>query len=205
MRQRGAPSSAPISGNTMRCTRFFSMLKGLPVTKQRPPVSSCSDRTPPDPIPLLRPHYEPSPLLRIGPPQCSAPVLSPRGFGRLYFSLSIGATGSGSSVRKPASASRPLYAGRRPPPSSGSWRTCPREDSRPWFGRRLDSLRRVLEGFTYVRLSDAHLQGSMPLLFSNAHHHGSLPQQLRVVWDPLLKADPEGPALIFRTALRHRS
>lgn len=28
---------------------------------------------------------------------------------------------------------------------------------------------------------------------SNAHHHGSLPQQLGVVWDPPLKADPEGP------------
>jgi hypothetical protein len=30
---------------------------------------------------------EPSLLLRVGPPQCSASVLSPRGFGRLSFSL----------------------------------------------------------------------------------------------------------------------
>src|SRR5215469_656832 len=51
-----------------------------------------------------------SSLLRVGPPQCSALVLSPRGFGRLCFSL-IGATGSCSSVQPPASASRPLYAG----------------------------------------------------------------------------------------------
>src|SRR5256885_6043209 len=29
---------------------------------------------------------------------------------------------------------------------------------------------------------------------SNAHHHGSLPQQLGMVWDLLLKADPEGPS-----------
>src|SRR5207244_6257948 len=39
---------------------------------------------------------------------------------------------------------------------------------------------------------------------SNAHHHGSLPQQLRVVWYLLLKADPEGPSPIFHAALRHR-
>src|SRR6267154_3323903 len=39
---------------------------------------------------------------------------------------------------------------------------------------------------------------------SNAHHHGSLPQQLGMVWDLLLKADPEGPSPIFHAALRHR-
>src|SRR2546425_4206263 len=38
---------------------------------------------------------------------------------------------------------------------------------------------------------------------SNAHHHGSLPQQLGMVWDLLLKADPEGPSPIFHAALRH--
>src|ERR1700731_3672607 len=32
---------------------------------------------PPDPTPSLQPHYEPSSLLRIGPPQCSALGLSP--------------------------------------------------------------------------------------------------------------------------------
>src|SRR6516165_4455248 len=53
-----------------------------------------------------------SSLLRVGPPQCSASVLSPCGFSRLGFSLNIGATGSCSSVQSPASASRPLYAGR---------------------------------------------------------------------------------------------
>src|SRR5438094_5512095 len=35
---------------------------------------------------------------------------------------------------------------------------------------------------------------------SNAHHHGLLPQQRGVVWDLLLKADPEGPSLIYRAA-----
>ena len=38
-------------------------------------------------------------------------------------------------------------------------------------------------------------------LFLNAHHKGSLPLQLKVVWDLLLQADPEGPVLIFCAAL----
>src|SRR5215471_4552519 len=37
----------------------------------------------------------------------------------------------------------------------------------------------------------------------NAHHRGSLPQQLGVVWDQLLKTDPEGPTLISHTAYPH--
>ena len=49
-----------------------------------------------------------------GPSQCFASVLLPRGFRRLCFSLGIETTGSRSSVQTPASASRPLYAGRRP-------------------------------------------------------------------------------------------
>jgi hypothetical protein len=37
----------------------------------------------------------------------------------------------------------------------------------------LSSLRRVFEGFTFVRLSDAHLLKVFLELFSNAHDHGS--------------------------------
>jgi hypothetical protein len=61
----------------------------------------------PDPTPLLRPHYQPSSLVRIGPSQCFASVLSPRGFYHLRFSLHIGTTGSRSSAQEPGSASRP--------------------------------------------------------------------------------------------------
>jgi hypothetical protein len=50
-----------------------------------------------------------------------------------------------------------------------------------------------------VRLSPHSLS-----FHSNAHHHGSLPQQLGVVWDLLLKADPERPSLISHAAVRHR-
>src|SRR4029077_16744903 len=56
------------------------------------PVASVM--RPLDPTPSLQPHYGPSPLLRVGPPQCSASVRSPRGFRRLGFSLHIRATGS---------------------------------------------------------------------------------------------------------------
>src|SRR5215472_2814613 len=57
--------------------------------------------------------YPASSLIRSSPPQCFASVLSPRGFRHLCFSLGIETTGSCSSAKKPASASRPLYAGRR--------------------------------------------------------------------------------------------
>src|SRR6266849_9385996 len=91
------------------------MLNGLSVARIEVllfPVASVM--RPLDPTPLLQLHYEPSSLLRVGPPQCSASVRSPRGFGRLGFSLRIKATGSCSSAQQPASASRPLYAGRHP-------------------------------------------------------------------------------------------
>src|SRR5258708_5883495 len=91
------------------------MLNGLSVARIEVllfPVASLM--RPLDPTPSLQPHYEPSSLLRVGPPQCSASVRSPRGVGRLGFSLRIRATGSCSSAQQPASASRPLYAGRHP-------------------------------------------------------------------------------------------
>ncbi|KAA5597290.1 hypothetical protein F1193_14225 [Blastochloris sulfoviridis] len=57
-------------------------------------------------------------------------------------------------------------------------------------------------GFTFVRLSDPYLLEVRPRRFDpNAHHHGSLPQQLGVVWNPLLEADSEGPAFISYAAL----
>jgi len=38
-------------------------------------------------------------------------------------------------------------------------------------------------------------------LFLNAHHKGSFPLQLKVVWNQLLQADSEGPTFIFCAAL----
>ncbi len=83
--------------------------------------------------PFAPAHYEPSSLVRIGPPQCSASVLLPRNFLRLCFSLCIGATGSCSSATAPASDSRPFNPGRRP---DHGLRDAP---SRPVDGRARDA------------------------------------------------------------------
>src|SRR5467141_604427 len=160
----------------------------------------ASGMRPPDPTPSLQLHYEPSSLVRVGPPQCSASVRSPRGFGRLGFSLRIRATGSCSSAQQPASTSRPLYADRRPLSHQAPRGLVPGG----LYARGFDD--------TYL-LNDASSKGSLsfvsrmltctglyPRFSSNAHHHGSLPQQLGSVWDLLLKADPEGPFLIYCAA-----
>src|SRR6267142_2324817 len=186
---RLSPHSAPIR---QTCRSY-----GLSVARFEVllfPVASVM--RPPDPTPSLQPHYEPSSLLRVGPPQCSASVRSPRGFGRLGFFLNIRATGSCSSAQQPASASRPLYAGRRPLSHQAPRGLVPGG----LYARGFDD--------TYL-LHDASSKGSLsfvsrmltctglyPRFSSNAHHHGSLPQQLGSVWDLLLKADPEGPSLI---------
>jgi hypothetical protein len=131
-----------------------------------------------DPTPSLQPHYEPSSLLRVGPPQCSASVRSPRGFRRLGFSLRIRATGSCSSTRQPASASRPLYAGRRPLSHQASRGLVPVEPNAPGFDDTL-----VFNGASSKgSLSFVSRMLTCTSLFSrfssNAHHHGSLPQRL---------------------------
>src|SRR5215469_4710957 len=112
---------------------------------------------PPDPTPLLQPHYRAfvartsrsAPVLRFG--------LSPRGFGRLGFSLNIGTTGSCSSVQSPASASRPLYAGRHPLSHQAPSRFFPEEPNASGFDDTWFLTTRPRR-FTFVRLSDAHLR-----------------------------------------------
>ena len=110
------------------------MLNGLSVARIEVLLFSvASVMRLPDPTPLLQPRYEPSSLLRVGPSQCSASVHSSCGFGRLSFSLSIGATGSCSSTRQPASASRPLYAGRRSRSHQAPRELVPGEPCAPGF------------------------------------------------------------------------
>ena len=69
----------------------------------------------------------------IGPPQCSASVLSPRGFRRLCFSLAIRALVPAVPRGKPASNSRPLYAGRRLPSHQAPGRLIPEGIRAPGF------------------------------------------------------------------------
>src|ERR1700730_3801679 len=165
-----------------------------------PPVSSCFGHATACPDPSLQLRYEPSSLLRVGPPECSASVRSPHGCGRLGFSLSIRATGSCSSAQQPASASRPLYAGRRPLSHQAPRGLVPGGLYAPGFDDTYflnDASSKGLLSFVSRMLT---CTGLYPRFSSNAHHHGSLPQQLGSVWDLLLKADPEGPSLIYCAA-----
>src|SRR5467141_1528606 len=160
----------------------------------------ASGMRPPDPTPSLQLHYEPSSLVRVGPPQCSASVRSPRGFGRLGFSLRIRATGSCSSAQQPASASRPLYAGRRPHSHQAPRGPFPGGLYAPGFDDTCflnDASSKGSLSFVSRMLT---CTGLFPRFYSNAHHHGLLPQQLGSVWDLLLKADPEGSSLIYCAA-----
>src|SRR5208283_3287706 len=70
---------------------------------------------------------------RLDPSPCSASVRSPCGSCRLGFSLGIGATGSRSSAREPGSASRLLYAGRRPPNHQAHGGLVPGDRNAPGF------------------------------------------------------------------------
>lgn len=85
------------------------------------------------PTPLLRPHYQPSSLVRVGPPQCLASVLSSSWVFHLDFSLAIETTGSRSSLRKPETESRHLYAEHRPPSNQISDGLRPGRSKRPQF------------------------------------------------------------------------
>src|SRR5215813_8674139 len=106
---------------------------------------------PPDPIPLLQPHYS----AFIAPTDRSVPMLC---FGTLASRFSPlvllpchQSTGSCSSAQKPASGSRPLYAGRRLPSSQAPDRLVPE-------GPRTS-------GFDDIRLLyDASSEGLLPFV-----------------------------------------
>src|SRR3974377_504494 len=110
---------------------------------------------PPDPIPLLQPHYGPSSVLRSGPPQCSASVLSPRGFRRLCFSLAIRAL----VPAVPRESQHPVHAPftpvavcpvtRHPTDSSQKRLT-------PLVLTTSKSFRSATEGFAFARFADTH-------------------------------------------------
>jgi hypothetical protein len=159
----------------------------------------------PDPVPLLQPHYGPSSLLRTSPPQCPASVLSPRGFGRLCFSLAIRAL----VPAVPRESLCPTHALFAPVAVCPVIRLLADLSQRNFAPLVLATIRFLTTRHRWVhfRSSFGHspAQGLASSFCSNAHHHSSLPQQLGVVWDPLPKADPEGPSLIFHAALRRFS
>ena len=126
-------------------------------------------------------------MLRIG---TLIPVGPPLGFLPWHRS-----DRSPRSTREARSCSRHLCAGRRSDSKQAPPRTYPEIKTGPSFDDILNlSTPHQWFGSSPCSIPDPVLPG----LFLNAHHHGSLPQQLKVVWCPLLQADPEGPALIFR-------
>jgi len=143
----------------------------------------------------------PSSLLRAAPPLCLASVLRLLRDRRLSRSLSIKATGS----HVPYQSLYPVHATSMPVaaqainrfPPSLSWSVASLQ-----FRRRL-TLSTPQRWFACARLLSTHLTHFMRL-FLDAHYNGSLPMQLKVVWNLRLHADSEGPTLIFDTALRRK-
>src|ERR1700730_8978642 len=169
---RLSPHSAPI-GQT--CRPYGLSVARIEVLLF--PVASVM--RPPDPTPSLQLRYEPSSLLRVGPPQCSASVRSPRGFGRLGFSLPIRATGSCSSAQQPASASRPTPV---------AVRTAIRHPA-DWSQAGFTLLVSTTLGFLTTRLRRVHFRSSLgcsparvssraftPTLTTTAFYRSSLDQ-----------------------------
>src|SRR6266849_4289258 len=99
------------------------------------PVASLM--RPLDPTPSLQLHYEPSSLLRVGPPQCSASVRSSRGFWPLGL---LPSHRSDWFLQSRATACIRFTPSLRRSPSaqsSGTPRTYPRWVTRSWFRRLL--------------------------------------------------------------------
>ena len=134
-----------------------------------------------------------STLLRDDPPPCSALVLSSLWGLHLDFSLGIGTTGS----PVPQRSLNQNHAAFMPSTTQAVSRF-PLDLSRSTA--RTSVLMLTIQQFRHL------ISGSLTLVFLihtwpqsllrlslNAHHNGSLPMQLEVVWNQLLQADPRGP------------
>src|SRR5260370_34071342 len=147
---------------------------------------------PPDPTPLLQPHYRafvahtsrPVPVLRLGTlasrfwPLGLSPFTSERlvpavPCNRLHplHALYTPAT-TCSVIRHPAGLSQKNYS--------------------PLVLTALDFLTTRPQGFTFVRLSDAHLHEFSSRFSPNAHYHGSSPQQLGGALRPAPESRSQG-------------
>src|SRR6516225_11876323 len=133
------------------------MLNGLPVARigalLLPVVSIVR---PPDPTPSLQPHYEPSSLLRIGPPS------APHRYSRLaVFPAWASPLASERLVPAvPRKSLHPLHAPSTPVAVCPVIRPLTDLSQKGYtllVSTTFASLRRVSEGFTFVRLSDAYL------------------------------------------------
>ncbi len=149
------------------------------------------------------PITEPSTLLQDDPPLCPASVLSLLWDLHLSFSLDIRTTGS----HVPHKSLDQVHAIFMPDaaqavnrfPLSLSWRSA----STPVLTPSL-IFRHLINGSLALISLILTWHSLLPCLFLNAHHKGSLPMQLEVVWSLLLQAGSEGPTLIS-CAVAHTS
>ena len=133
------------------------------------------------PIRILHRRSQPT-LVRVGPPQCLASVLSSLWVFHLDFSLDIETTGSRSSLQKPETESRHLYAEHRPHSNQISDGLCPGAANRPQFRCHFSVLRRVISdslSFVFLshtcRFSRLFPRRSPPWLFTTAARGGLKP------------------------------
>ena len=169
-------------------------MKGFALSNKILPFLVVSSIKPDNAAPSLHLHYRDF----ITTTDCSAPVLRigtlilmgpPLGFLPWHRNDRFPR-----STQEPDSRSRHLYAGRRPGSKQDSPELIPEYQQPPVLTSSL-SFRHLISGslaLASLIIPDLVLRG----LFLNAHHPGSLPAQLKVVWNLLLKVDSEGPTLI---------
>jgi len=127
----------------------------------------------------------PSTLVRIGPSQSLASVLSPHGWRRLGFSLGIKSL----VPAVPRQSLCPTHAPSTPVAARPVIRHLADLSQDDETVLVLTTLRFITTRprRVHFRSSSGHSPARFdPNFWSDAHYHGSLPQQLGLVWDPLL-------------------
>src|SRR6266852_3334534 len=178
-------------------TSRFAIQNGLALFTRILPVRVVHWIKPDDDAPSVQSHYRTffpntcvsAPVLRIGTQTLAVT-------DHLGFSLSIGATGSCVPYRSRSQS----HAAFMPDAGWAISRHFPNPcsqnpDPNPGFDV-VSGLTTRHQRFTRVRLLETHLTECSSAFSNNAHHQGSLPSQLVVVWNLLLQADSGGPSPI---------
>jgi hypothetical protein len=139
----------------------------------------------------------PSSLLRTSPPLCPALVLRPSRRLAAWVSpfasrrqVPVFLIEACLKVTPPSMPDAGWAVGRTPP------NPCSRDRSPDPGFDVASGLTTRHQRFTLVRLLETHLTEYSSAFSHNAHHQGSLPSQLGVVWSLLLQADSGGPSPI---------
>jgi hypothetical protein len=157
-----------------------------------------------DPPPSLHGHYTRFIITtRWSAPTPTHRYFQPRGFCRLYLSLSIAGEVLTFRTRAklrfaPSTCRMSLDRSSDSPPSLS------RKKGQPPVLTSSNQLSTLHQRFAYARLSQPCLPRSCPDFFCNAHHHRFWRQQLAVAREQHLTAVLEGPSFISRTVMQRR-